>query len=83
MKFPYAMLRDFREFAQWRSGDCVMLAEANVPPKTSIEYFGKDADRLHMMFNFPVNRTHFYAHAAGDVRPLEKALSATKAKPQA
>jgi maltose alpha-D-glucosyltransferase/alpha-amylase len=82
-KLQYAMLREFREFAQWRSGDCVMLAEANVPPKQSVEYFGEDADRLHMMFNFPVNRTHFHAHAAADVRPLEKALEATRAKPEA
>ncbi|WP_114952172.1 alpha-amylase family protein [Sphingosinicella terrae] len=82
-KLEYAMLRDFREFAQWRSGQCVMLAEANVPPKESIEYFGRDADRLHMMFNFPVNRTHFHAHASGDVRPLEKALRETRARPEA
>jgi maltose alpha-D-glucosyltransferase/alpha-amylase len=81
-ELEYSMLRDFRAFAQWRSGECVMLAEANVPPKESLEYFGKDADRLHMMFNFPVNRTHFYAHASGDVRPLKKALKETRARPE-
>ena len=80
-KLEFDLLRTFREFAQWRRGDCVMLAEANVPPKESIEYFGDDADRLHMMFNFPVNRTHFYALASGDVRPLEKALKATGSRP--
>jgi maltose alpha-D-glucosyltransferase/alpha-amylase len=82
VELEYSMLRDFRAFAQWRNGECVMLAEANVPPKESIEYFGRDADRLHMMFNFPVNRTHFYAHASGDVEPLKKALKETRGRPE-
>ena len=80
-KLDFTMLRDFREFAQWRRGDCVMLAEANVPARQSVEYFGEHAERLHMMFNFPVNRTHFYALATGDVRPLRKALEETRKRP--
>ena len=80
-KLQFDLLRDLRQFAQWRKGDCVMLAEANVPPEQNIRFFGEDADRLHMMFNFPANRTHFYAMASGDVRPLEKALEATRERP--
>ena len=37
----YDMLRSFREFLQWRKGDAIILAEANVLPKTDMEYFGK------------------------------------------
>ncbi|WP_129790443.1 alpha-amylase family protein [Sphingosinicella sp. CPCC 101087] len=81
-ELKYQMLRDFRAFAQWRNGECVMLAEANVPPKESLEYFGRDADRLHMMFNFPANRTHFYAHASGDASALKKALKDTRNRPE-
>src|SRR5205823_6296275 len=37
----YDMLRTFREFLQWRQGDAVVLAEANVLPNTDMEYFGE------------------------------------------
>ncbi|MCK1743339.1 alpha-amylase family protein [Bradyrhizobium sp. 139] len=77
----YDMLRMFREFMQWRQGDAIILAEANVLPKTDMEYFGRDADRMHMMFNFQVNQHLFYALASGDSRPLAKALKATKPRP--
>jgi maltose alpha-D-glucosyltransferase/alpha-amylase len=32
-KEQYDMLRAFREFLQWRQGDCIVLAEANVCPR--------------------------------------------------
>jgi maltose alpha-D-glucosyltransferase/alpha-amylase len=77
----YDMLRHMREFLQWRQGDAVVLAEANVLPRTDMDYFGQDGDRMHMMFNFQVNQNLFYALAAGDVRPLIKSLEATRERP--
>src|SRR5262245_51769090 len=77
----YDMLRIFREFLQWRQGDCIVLAEANVLPETDMEYFGADGDRMHMMFNFQVNQNLFYALASADARPLIKAMKATKPRP--
>ena len=77
----YGMLRSFREFLQWREGDAVIIAEANVLPRTDIQYFGDDGDRLHMMFNFQVNQNLFYALAAADCRPLIKALQDTRNLP--
>jgi maltose alpha-D-glucosyltransferase/alpha-amylase len=77
----YDMLRSFREFLQWRQGDAIILAEANVLPETDMEYFGRDGDRMHMMFNFQVNQHLFYALASADTRPLAKALTATKPRP--
>jgi maltose alpha-D-glucosyltransferase/alpha-amylase len=77
----YDMLRSFREFLQWRKGDAIILAEANVVPKTDMEYFGDDGDRMQMMFNFQVNQHLFYALAAADSGPLAKALKATKPRP--
>ncbi len=77
----YDMLRTFREFLQWRKGDAIILAEANVMPKTDMEYFGKAGDRMHMMFNFQANQHLFYALASADSRPLAKALKQTKPRP--
>jgi len=77
----YEMLRSFREFLQWRKGDAIILAEANVVPKTDMEYFGSDGDRMQMMFNFHVNQHLFYALASADTRPLAEALLETKPRP--
>ncbi|MGA7865576.1 MAG: alpha-amylase family glycosyl hydrolase, partial [Stellaceae bacterium] len=77
----FDMLRMFREFLQWRKGDCIVLAEANVLPNTDKEYFGQDGDRMHMMFNFQVNQNLFYALASADSCPLVKALKATRPRP--
>ncbi|MEY2506321.1 MAG: maltose alpha-D-glucosyltransferase / alpha-amylase [Verrucomicrobiota bacterium] len=75
------MLRTFREFLQWRQGDCIILAEANVLPETDMKYFGKDGERMHMMFNFQVNQHLFYALASCDTQPLIKAMKATRPRP--
>jgi maltose alpha-D-glucosyltransferase / alpha-amylase len=80
-KEQYEMLRSFREFLQWREGEAIILAEANVLPDTDLEYFGADGGRLQMMFNFQVNQNLFYALAASDSRPLVKALEATRTRP--
>ena len=79
----YELLHQMRDFLQWRRRDAVLLAEANVPPDESLEYFGELGDRLQMMLNFPVNQRVFYAMATGDVRPLVRALEATYHRPPA
>jgi maltose alpha-D-glucosyltransferase/alpha-amylase len=77
----YDMLRGFREFLQWRSGEAVILAEANVLPADDMRYFGDNGERLQMLFNFDVNQALFYALATSDVGPLVDALEATKQRP--
>jgi maltose alpha-D-glucosyltransferase/alpha-amylase len=77
----YDMLRSFREFLQWRRGDAIILAEANVLPKADLQYFGDDGDRMHMIFNFQVNQALFYALASGDSGPLVKAMEKTRPRP--
>jgi maltose alpha-D-glucosyltransferase/alpha-amylase len=79
----YELLHEMRDFLQWRRRDAVLLAEANVPPDESFEYFGELGDRLQMMLNFPVNQRLFYALATGDIKPLVRALEATYRRPQA
>jgi len=79
----YEFLHEMRDFLQWRRRDAVLLAEANVPPDESLEYFGDLCDRLQMMLNFPVNQRIYYALATGDLKPLIGPLEATKERPQA
>jgi maltose alpha-D-glucosyltransferase / alpha-amylase len=78
LRFEY--LEEMRRFVQWRVGDAVLLGEANVPPNESQTYFSERGG-LHMMFNFWVNQHVFYALASADVRPLAKALQATRKLP--
>ena len=75
------MLEDMREFLQWRTGDAILLAEANVPPDESMKYFGDEGDRIQMMLNFPVNQRLFYAMATADIEPLVWALEETYKRP--
>jgi maltose alpha-D-glucosyltransferase/alpha-amylase len=77
----FELLRDLRAFAQWRRGDAVFLAEANVPPELAKSYVGEAGERLQMIFNFPVNQALFYALATADARPLRKALQASQGMP--
>jgi maltose alpha-D-glucosyltransferase / alpha-amylase len=76
----YEYLEEFRDFLQWRSGEAVLLGEANVPPQESQPFFG-DRDGLHMMFNFWVNQHLFLSLASRDARPLAAALRATRKLP--
>jgi maltose alpha-D-glucosyltransferase/alpha-amylase len=80
-QMDFNLLKEMRDFLQWRSSEAVMLAEANVPPDESLEYFGAEGDRLQMMLNFPVNQRLFYALATGDIDPLVRALEDTRRRP--
>jgi maltose alpha-D-glucosyltransferase/alpha-amylase len=68
-------LRELHDFLQWRTGDGILLAEANILPHENLAYFGKEGDRMHMILNFQVNQHLFYALATGDCRPLAQALA--------
>jgi maltose alpha-D-glucosyltransferase/alpha-amylase len=81
-QMDFNLLKEMRDFLQWRSGEAIMLAEANVPPDESLEYFGSEGERLQMMLNFPVNQRLFYALATGDLDPLTKALEDTRKRPR-
>ena len=79
----YELLHEMRDFLQWRRRDAIMLAEANVPPTQSRQYFGEAGDRVQMMLNFWVNQRVFSSLADGDARPLRKALLDTDGHPYA
>lgn len=77
----YDMLRSFSEFLTWRKSGAIILGEANVLPKTDMQYFGESGERLQMMFNFDVNQHLFYALASADCEPLIEAMEDTKPRP--
>jgi maltose alpha-D-glucosyltransferase/alpha-amylase len=78
----FDLLYEMRRFLQWRTGNAILLAEANVPPDESNDYFGAEGERIQMMLNFPVNQRLYYALATGDTRPLSWAIEQTAARPQ-
>src|SRR3954469_8530092 len=78
----FTLLNEMREFLQWRTGNAILLAEANVPPDESMQYFGDGGERLQMMLNFPVNQRLFYALATADLDPLIWALEQTWKRPR-
>lgn len=80
-ELEFEFLRDMRRFSQFRRGDSVLLAEANVPPEESAKYFGESGERLHMMFDFHVNPRIFYALATGNAEPLKRGLEDTRVNP--
>ena len=79
MKFEY--LEELRSFLQWRTGEAILLGEANVLPRETANYF-REGRGIHLMFNFWVNQHLFYALASEDVRPLVKALEETRELPE-
>jgi trehalose synthase len=73
---PLGFLRLLREFLSRRSGDAILLGEANLPHETQVEYFGgHDGDALTMQFDFIVMANLYLALARGEVEPLVTALA--------
>ncbi len=75
------MLRTFSQFLSWREGEAIILAEANVLPDTDMSYFGREGERVQMMFNFDVNQHLFLAMATADSQPLKRAMQSDQAPP--
>ena len=77
----FDLLHRIREIVQWRRGDSVLLAEANVLPDQVPQYFA-NGNGVHMMFNFWVNQHLFASMATEDARPLAQALRQTQNLPE-
>ena len=77
----YEYLREFRDFLSWRCGDAIMLAEANVTPAETLEYFG-DGDRMHMMFNFLANQFLFLSLVRQNPGPLLRTMRKLPSLPE-
>jgi maltose alpha-D-glucosyltransferase/alpha-amylase len=80
----FRFLTEMRQHAQWRRGDAVLLAEANVEPAQLPDYFGDgggSANRLHMLFDFMLNGRLVLALARQDPEPIIDALRDTPQLP--
>jgi trehalose synthase len=72
---PLDFLKSLRAFLGRRSGDSIMLGEANLPRPDQVKYFGgTDGDGLTMQFDFITMQNLYLSLAREDPRPLEKAL---------
>jgi maltose alpha-D-glucosyltransferase/alpha-amylase len=73
-----SILDDWRQDLQWRSGDAVLLCEANVDPEELPAYCASRAggpnDRAHMLFGFPLNPYLWLALARREAEPVIEAL---------
>jgi maltose alpha-D-glucosyltransferase/alpha-amylase len=78
----FRILTDMRHTVQTKRRDGIILGEANVLPEEQEQFYGKNGDAMHMLFNFFVNQHLFYALATGEPKPLATALQATRDIPQ-
>ena len=77
-------LSELRQFVQWRKGDAVLLAEANVEPDQLVEFFGDaggSANRIHMLFDFMLNGRMVLALARENAEPIIEGLRDTPKLP--
>ena len=72
---PLDFLKSLRAFLQRRSGEAIMLGEANLPREDQVDYFGgPDGDGLTMQFDFITMQRTYLALARQDPAPLIEAL---------
>jgi trehalose synthase len=72
---PLDFLKSLRAFLGRRSGDAVMLGEANLARTDQVEYFGgEDGDGLTMQFDFIAMQNVYLSLARNDPAPLIAAL---------
>lgn len=80
----FDFLTDLRQHVQWRRGDAVLLAEANVEPDQLPVYFGDGSgsgNRIHMLFDFMMNGRLMLAFAREDPEAIIDALRDTPKLP--
>jgi maltose alpha-D-glucosyltransferase/alpha-amylase len=73
----FGFLSELRQHVQWRRGDAVLLAEANVEPDMLTGYFGDEggsSNRIHMLFDFMLNARLVLGLARQDTEPIIDAL---------
>ncbi|NJC10293.1 maltose alpha-D-glucosyltransferase/alpha-amylase [Micromonospora profundi] len=80
----FEFITELRQHVQWRRGDAVLLAEANVEPDELPTFFGDGSgsgNRIHMLFDFMLNGRLVLALARHDPEPLIEALRDTPKLP--
>jgi maltose alpha-D-glucosyltransferase / alpha-amylase len=74
----FSILDDWRQDLQWRTGDAVLLCEANVDADDLVKYCAGrpdgSNDRAHMLFSFLLNTKLWLSLARRDAEPMVEAL---------
>ncbi|WP_299817602.1 alpha-amylase family protein [uncultured Jannaschia sp.] len=82
---PLLLLSEIRDFLSWRKAEAILLAEANIVRDKAPKYFGgrgfETDERMHMLFDFPLNQAIWLAMARGDAGPIEEALRSRPTEP--
>jgi trehalose synthase len=79
---PHQFLRTTREFLGRRSGEAILLAEANLPLEDQRRFFGDEGgDEMQMIFDFIRNQRMFLSFVREDARPLADHLRALPTLP--
>jgi glycosidase len=77
---PLDFLTSLRAFLGRRSGDAMMLGEANLPRPDQVDYFGgPDGDGLTMQFDFITMQNIYLSLARRDPAPL---IAAMESRPE-
>jgi maltose alpha-D-glucosyltransferase / alpha-amylase len=75
---PLLLLSEMRDFLSWRKAEGIMLAEANVTREDVPRYFGGrefgEDERMHMLFDFPLNQRLWLALVRKKAEPIAEAL---------
>lgn len=75
---PLLLLSEMRDFLSWRRAGAIMLAEANVTRDVVPDYFGGREfgadERMHMVFDFPLNQRLWLGLVRGSAEPVREAL---------
>lgn len=78
----HTILRTIRATVDAEYPDKVLLAEANMWPEDTQQYFGADADECHMAFHFPLMPRMYMAIAQEDRFPITDIMRQTPEIPQ-
>jgi trehalose synthase len=76
----HGILRLIRAEVERRRPECVLLAEANQPPESTLSYFG-NGDECQMAFHFPLMPRLFMALAQEDGEPIVNIIERTREIP--
>jgi maltose alpha-D-glucosyltransferase/alpha-amylase len=75
------ILKLIRAEVERRRPDCVLLAEANQPPESTLRYFG-EGDECHMAFHFPLMPRLFMGLAQEDAGLIVDIIEQTRDLPE-
>ncbi|MBV9583414.1 MAG: maltose alpha-D-glucosyltransferase [Alphaproteobacteria bacterium] len=80
LRETHNVLKLIRAEVERRRPDCVLLAEANQPPESTLSYFGR-GDECHMAFHFPLMPRLFMALAQENSEPVVEIIERTRSLP--